>query len=258
MTMQLARNLFHLMRGASRRTTLEGLKKRGHRNVAVLDFRDVQALISRSIENTLQRRGLKLDDSKLQDEVRHEFLSLMRERDALQSTVDALLREKNELGINRAQLEQEITRTTAEYEQIQHQPAVEEVPELKQLMDKLEASLRTTLGGAGVDAGTIDRTVGLVSQAFSEHQELVNTRVREAQDGRLDQLQRRIGKLKRKLEETEEMLARARAAGAALSIEGEPIVAGVKGDDPNAKTKRELLGEIFRLNVELRQMLNRN
>lgn len=260
MTLQLARNLFHLMRGASRRTTLDGLKKRGHRNVAVLDFRDVQALIDKAVENTLQRRGISFDREDLQDDVRHEFLSLMRERDALKNTVDALLKEKDELAVNKEHLEEAIERTTAEVETIQAAPEEqnEEISGLQVLMDKLRASLRTNLSEAGVSTAVIQRNIELVTLAFDEYQQLLLERARESNASRLDQLQRRIGKLKRKLSETEDMLVRAREAGAGPEgIESEDFVPGVQGSDANANMKKELLGEIFRLNVELREMLDR-
>ena len=75
----------------------------------------------------------------------------------------------------------------------------------------------------------------------------------------MGQLQRRIEKLKRKLSETEDMLERARTTGVEPSgIAGEQLVPGVKQGDPDFQMKKELLGEIFKLNVELRQMLNKN
>ena len=95
--------------------------------------------------------------------------------------------------------------------------------------------------------------------ALEDHVHMLNQQAADAQQSNLTQLQRRIAKLKRKLEETEDMLERARASGVEPEgIHGEPVDPGVKRGDPDFGMKKELLGEIFRLNVELRQMLNKN
>ena len=103
------------------------------------------------------------------------------------------------------------------------------------------------------------RIASLVQAALEDHVHMLNQQAADAQQSNLTQLQRRIAKLKRKLEETEDMLERARASGVEPEgIHGEPVDPGVKRGDPDFGMKKELLGEIFRLNVELRQMLNKN
>ena len=259
MTRLLSRNLYHLMRGASRRTSLAKLKKRGHKNVSVLSYSAVNGLIDMAVENTLKRRGIDMSKGDVQEDVRHEFLSLMRERDSLQNTVDALLREKNELKENQQHLKDEINRTTAEYEQVQVGPDLEADDELKALMEKLQGALMSVLGEAGVSQQLSDKTLAIVTQAIQEHRDLTSKKSRVDQEVQLGQLERRISKLKRKLQETEDMLAKAQTDGVTVEgIAGEPVTAGVSGSDPKAHMKKELLGEIFRLNVELREMLNAN
>jgi hypothetical protein len=259
MTRLLARNLFHLMRGAAERTTLDGLKKKGHRSVSVLNFRDIQSFISRSIENTLRRAGVDMDGKDIQDEVRHEFLSLMHERDVLQNTVDAMLREKNELAANKGDLEIEIHKATEEFESARELFSGDaQAKDLQSLMEKIQTALTNSLGRAGVTAAATSQALDIVTVAIDEHRALLSQRTASGAEARLEQMQRRITKLKRKLEETEDMLARARVAGGPDGIEGEKVIPGVGSGDPNAAMKKELLGEIFKLNVELRQMLNKN
>jgi hypothetical protein len=259
MTRLLARNLFHLMRGSAVRTTLDGLKKKGHRSVSVLNFRDMQLFISRSIENTLKRSGINLDGKDIQDDVRHEFLSLMQERDVLQDTVDAMLREKTELTENKGALVVEIDRATQEFESARDIFGGDaQSKDLQELMERIQTALTNSMGRAGVDATAVSQALDIVAVAIDQHRELLNQRAATGADARLDQMQRRIEKLKRKLEETEDMLARARLEGGPTGVEGERVIPGVGGSDPNAAMKKELLGEIFKLNVELRQMLNKN
>jgi len=259
MTRTLARNLYHMLRGAAQKTTVDGLKKRGHRTVSVLNFRDVQQMIGRAIENTLQRRGLSLDRADIQDEVRHEFLSLMTERDALQNTVDSLLREKGELAENHQALASELNKATEEYETAQGS-ATGAVPEhVARLMQRITAEVSGTQNAAGVNAQLTSKTLSLVQAALEDHAHMLDRETRDGQATNLQQLQRRIEKLKRKLQETENMLKRARTSGMdSDGIVGEPLVPGVKQGDPDFQMKKELLGEIFKLNVELRQMLNKN
>ena len=184
-----------------------------------------------------------------------EFLALMRERDLLQQTVDELLREKDELRENKDALLKELSRTTQEYEsQAEAPPEAEMDADLTELQTNLAAKLQEILGDQ--EAG--QRAIALVTQAIEEQRSVAITKARSAQESRLSQLQRRIQRLKHKLQETEEMLVRARTEGGYEAIPGEHVEAGLTIGDPNYETKKELLGEIFRLNVELRQMLNQN
>lgn len=258
MSNPLARNLYHLMRRTARRTSVDKLRKTGHKTVSVLNFRDIEELIERSVENTLRRKGMRLDSPGIHDEVRLEFLALMRERDILRETVDSLLQEQDELNRNRELLQTEL-QTTAQ-ELMQQQAAtpeeVEDAEQLSDLAQAVAAQLREVLGPN--DPAAAERAVSLVTKAIDEQREGALERAREEQAARTDQLQRRMGKLKRKLAETEEMLERARSEGGQLeAIPGHEVDAGLKAGDPDHGKKRELLGEIFRLNVELREMLDK-
>jgi hypothetical protein len=257
MTRQLARNLYHLMRGAARRTSVERLKRTGHKTVSVLSFRDVQALIERAVENTLRRRGIRLDGPGVQEEVRHEFLALMQERDTLQRTVDQLMEERERLAANRDQLSVAIQAAEAEYlDAASSQPDELEAADLAELRARVEERLRELL--AGHPAGEVlmgEQALSLVVQAIDEQREAALGRAQGEHETHLRDLRRRLDRLKAKLSETEEMLARARAQGGLEAIEGEHVDPGLSAGDPNYKKKKELLGEIFRLNVELRDML---
>lgn len=256
MSSHLARNLYHLMRRSARRTSVDKLRKTGHKTVSVLNFRDIEELIERSVENTLRRKGLRLDAPDIHDEVRLEFLALMRERDILRETVDSLLQEQDELNRNRELLQNELQSTAQELMQ-QQTAAPEEfqgAEELSDLAQQVATQLREVLGPS--DPATAERAISMVTKAIDAQRETALERAREEQASKTDQLHRRMSKLKRKLAETEDMLERARAEGGGPEgISGEAVEAGLKLGDPNHGKKRELLGEIFRLNVELREML---
>ena len=257
MSRHLARNNYHLMRGAARRTTVDELRRSGRRTVSVLNFRDVQDLIEQAVENTLKRRGLKLDGPGIHEDVRLEFLALMRERDLLSKTVEDLLQEKEQLRDNRQKLGQAIAVATDEYRSVQ-EAAIddEESEELARLEARVEALLRELLAEDQPEKG--DRAVAIVAQAFAEQRALTAERARRAHEARLSQMDRRIGRLKHKLQETEDMLARAQADGGLEAIPGQPIQPGLDVADPSFETKKALLSEIFKLNVELGEMLGKN
>ncbi|GJM23344.1 MAG: hypothetical protein DHS20C15_32590 [Planctomycetota bacterium] len=257
MSRQLSRDLYHLMRKASRRTPVDKLRRNGHKNVSVLSFRDVQALIEQAVSNTLRRKGLKLDGPEIHEEVRMEFLALMRERDLLQETVQNLLREKDELAQNRERLQAVIGQVSDEIEEEQALDPGQDSDELDRMRESLVAALKDMLG-PNADAQLTTRAVALVEQAVEEQRQLTLTRAQESHQARMEHLERRMNRLKTKLQETESMLQRAQAAGGPEGLAGEPIDPGLKIGDPNFETKKELLGEIFKLNVELREMLKTN
>ncbi|RKY18086.1 MAG: hypothetical protein DRQ55_14265 [Planctomycetota bacterium] len=244
------------MRGAARRTTVDELRKQGRRTVSVLNFRDVQDLIEQAVENTLKRRGLKLDGRGIHEEVRLEFLALMRERDMLRKTVEDLLHERERLAENRERLDRALTATTSEYRSAQKSEVVEEADELAALAAEVEAALRDTL--ADTPAETTEEAVELVNEAFARQRAVTLERAQTAHEANLHRLERRMSRLKSKLSETEEMLARAQSEPELAAIPGQPVAAGLDSADPAFETKTELLSEIFKLNVELREMLEKN
>jgi hypothetical protein len=81
MTDSLSHNIHDVMRTASRRTSVDALRREGRKSVSVLTFRDVEQLIANAVESTLERRGIQVNTDGMHAEVKVEFLSLMRERD---------------------------------------------------------------------------------------------------------------------------------------------------------------------------------
>jgi len=257
MSRHLARNIYHLMKGAARRTTVDDLRKQGRRSVSVLNFKDIQDLIEKAVENTLKRRGLKLNGPGIQEQVKLEFLALIRERDMLQATVEQLLDEKKKLSRNRDKLGKALAVATDEYKSAQEADHDdEEAAELDALGARVESSLRELLDGT--DKQLEDRAVDLVHQAFSEQRGVAVEKAKRNQGERVQRIQRRMSRLKAKLQETEEMLARARADGVVEGVPGQPVDSGLDASDPTFETKKELLSEIFRLNVELREVLDKD
>jgi len=260
MSRNLARDLYHMMRGASRTASLGALKRKGHTRVPVLRYRDVEDLIERAVENTLGRLGIDLSEEDLHglsDDARIEFLALIRERDTLKDTVEGLLAQQGELEQHQLTIRDRLEAAKVELE---HEEEAETgaLDDLDALRVNLGERLTELLSRDGIPEGIAEKAVAMVDKAVREQRELAAERARSEHAGRLELLQRRIDKLSRKLGETEAMLTRARAASGDdefLEDEEDMGPAGLANADPQFEQKKAVLEEIFRLNVELRSMM---
>jgi hypothetical protein len=262
MSFKLARNVFEVLRGSARTKSLEQLRREGHQHVPVLRFSDLEALMAAAVDDTLTRLGLELSDHQiagLNDESRLRFLALLRERQQLKDTLDSLQRQGDKLEVTTEGVRAEIERAQAELVEEETLPAPMSVDED---VEVLRAKLREVLGVVLQDAARADpdlptRVMAAVDTAVENYRILVAAKARTEQEGRVEQLNRRLQRLRRKLEESEVLLARARAAaasGGALMPLFDPGKALQPGDADYAQ-KKGLLDEVFQLNVELRKMI---
>ncbi len=258
MSRKLTFNVIHLLRGAARQESLERLKREGHRSVSVLRASDIETLLATAVDETLHALGLELqaDSIKgLNEEARLRFMQLVKERDDLAATLESLRSQEVQLTTAQGSLRNELQRAESELstEQVAGSSTMEQ--ELSQLRAQLTEHLTGLLTGHEVAPALIAELLALVETDLENYRVLVAARVRREQNARITQLQRRIEKLRRKLEESDLLLARARAAGA----EGLPFLADIgrplQPGDPGYQHKRELLEEIFKLNVELQRII---
>ncbi len=259
MTFRLARNVFEVLRGSARPRSLERLRREGHRNVPVLKFSDLEALLSASVEDTLTRLGLDLGDKSLQglnEEARLRFLALLKEREELRLTLESLRTQGDRLEATTEGVRAEIQRAESELEQ--QRSAATSLPDadLQAFRARLRAGLELVLAGlSDADPELPARALAAVDAEVENYRILLAARVRQEQAAHTEQLERRLHRLRRKLEESEELLARARAAAAqglpALVELGPALGPG----DADYARKRGLLDEVFKLNLELRKMI---
>ena len=258
MSFRLARDVFEVLRGSARTKSLDQLRREGHRNVPVLKFSELEALLGATVEDALKRLGLELSEHQVQglnEEARLRFLALLRERQQLQDTLENLQRQGDKLEVTTEGVRAEIERAESELVEQQAEPTGHD-EELEDFRRRLRQSLDALLTGAsGVDADLSARVAAAVDEAIENYRILVAAHARRSQEARVEQLERRLHRLRRKLEESELLLAKARQAGA----DGMPVLFDVgralaPGDADYAQ-KRDLLDEVFKLNVELRRML---
>ena len=258
MSFRLARDVFEVLRGSARTKSLEQLRREGHRNVPVLKFSELEALLSATVEDALQRLGLDLSENQVQglnEEARMRFLALLRERQTLRETLEGLQRQGDRLEVTAEGVRAEIERAETELHAQQSEPGGSDA-ELEQFRARLRQSLDAALAGvAGAGPELSARLAAIVDEAVENYRILVAARSRREQEARVQQLERRLQRLRRKLEESEVLLARARQAGAAgVPILFDPGHALAPGDI-DYEQKRVLLDEVFNLNKELRRLL---
>ncbi|MGQ0554141.1 MAG: hypothetical protein ACT4PU_13085 [Planctomycetota bacterium] len=260
MSQPFARRLFDLLRGASREQSLDRLRHAGHRQVSVLSYRDVERMLSEAVDEALADLGLDINArgaAGLTEEARTRFFALLQERNTLRDTVDELKRRQDELSRHRDMLATEVVRTEEELAESHERArrglwapadaasaAQRFTSRLESLLGEIEPGLRQRIAAAGGEA---------LGAELSQH-------LQREQDSREEQLRRRIEKLRGKLQESEALLARVRAAQSAQSAGGQfgsglPMTpSDLTG--PAGAQRAALLDEIFRMNVELQTMMS--
>ena len=275
MMLGLATNLFRLFRENSDVVPVSRLRKQGVKSVTVLDWERIEHLIERAVIEALSRRGVELSATAMASvnaEAREAFARLVEqrdtikeERDHLQHTARTLEIERQELAANLNALHRELYESTgALAHERQHTISAENVGMdrrgMEQYSARLEQELRRLLQNeaqAGTDDSLAASVSALARRLLDEERRMVLATARKEQIHRIEQLERRIGKLKGKLTESELLVERLQNVEA--GEEGvESIYREVQGlDAGHADTveRRGLLDEIFRLNMELREVI---
>ena len=258
MSFKLARNVFEMLRGSARTKSLDQLRREGHRNVPVLRFSDLENLMTAAVDDTLTRLGVELSEHQvtgLGDEARLRFLALLKERAELRDTLASIQKQGDRLEITTEGVKAEIERAETELAVQEASPVTAPDEAIVALRARLREELSKVLGGPGMAPDLVDRALAVVDEAVESYRVLVAARERREQEARVEQLNRRLHRLRRKLDESQVLLAQARAAGA----EGLPVMFDVgralQPGDADYAHKKGLLDEIFKLNVELRKMI---
>ncbi|MFH0944734.1 MAG: hypothetical protein V2A76_06010 [Planctomycetota bacterium] len=277
MILGLANSLFRLFRENSDVIPVSRLKKQGVKSVTVLDWERIESLINRAVREALSRHGVDLSERTLasvNQEAREAFARLVEQRDAIREERDTLKRtartlevEREELAANLDALHQELYASTgALAHERRHTVSAENVtvdPKgIAQYAARLERELRRMLRsgeGDGSEGDLAASVTALARRLLNDERKGALETARKEQVHRIEKLERRIAKLKGMLSESEQLVGRLRGSAQGADDEGvESIyreIQGMDGDDVLAAEKQGLLDEIFRLNVELREVI---
>jgi hypothetical protein len=248
------------VRQMSFRTSLESLKKKGVQQVSVLGLDRIIALVEAAMHKSLKSRLLGGEREAVADATKAEFLRLLRTNEDLQ-------RQKTEVERAREQAEEEIDHLRRElttqqqalrvrleqdtYEQA-HRYDGENAAIAKKVADVVHA---LATGGPASSSAVEQRLMELVMDVVNGERQSAESARRALHDRDVDNLQRRIKKLNESLAATEHKLVQVAAMknieGGISSIYRE--VQGLSAADAHAGKKKELMGEIFRANLQLQK-----
>ncbi|MHC5211680.1 MAG: hypothetical protein ACYTG2_13250 [Planctomycetota bacterium] len=225
----------------------------------MLRFGEIEGMLEQAVQQALVAVGVDLDEEtlgKLSAETRVRFLALREERDSLRDTVDELLKQQQELSRNRGLLRKELHLAEAELSSRDGRDGLDPQADadVAALRERLGRRLFALLAGpAGEDLAR--QAVAVALAAIDEHRAVLVARADGAGAAHTEQLRRRIARLRARLEESEALLARARAAA------GPPhLIIGTDDHIPVDLAadvqRRELLEELLQMNIELRRLAN--
>lgn len=244
--------------------TVAELEQRGVKRVRTLKLSRVSRLIEQAINQTVMERTLDAGGAEVGvvlDGARARFDELLRTREALDQSAEAVERERAELEEALEVLRDRPAPTGEIVER--RRERIEQNSRRDQL---LRASVGEMLYGMSLSLGNEAQQALLsvkdklgdvcVALAQEERRAALVGEVR-SYDEHVDMLERRIAKLVSTLASTERALAQVRALknvddGIASIYK---VVQGLAVGDEDAERKKALLSDIFRANVELREQL---
>ncbi len=280
----LAHSLFRMFRENSDVVPVSRLKKQGVRQVTVLDWAKMQELLQTAVAEALAKRGVELSPEALRSvnqEARETLARLVEQRDQAEVQRDQaevqrdqyrdvakhLEQQRNELQKNIDALCAELGRETdaLTVERGRRVTAADVVVDAAgmasfraRLHDELTRMFRgEPAGGSRGDGLIADDVAALAERLLEEQRTRALDAARAEQQSKIEQLERRIAKLKAKLEDSEDVVQRLRSAkNVDPGVESVfKSVQGLDGKDRRAAEKKALLDEIFQLNVELREVI---
>ncbi|MBM4014384.1 MAG: hypothetical protein FJ293_05400 [Planctomycetes bacterium] len=266
-----------LFRSKSDLTTLRQLERAGVRSVNVLDLGRLEQLVGEAMESAL-REALSTGGSAelAAGGAQVEFLRRLGLHDRLADHGRELEAQSATLAGQRVELEGALRQSRAELDRRRQQEFTVARQRLQDALDALLGaafdSLRTAASGSERLAAEVERQQPLLRSALLALLEqslrtdagevapaasgaTAATAAHEAAER--ERLERRVRKLSAQLLETEELLARTRAAQA--EAPGVPSVhrtpQGLAADAQDRTAKKSLLAAIFEHNLELRRTL---
>ena len=245
------------LREMGRPTTPEDLRRRGVKRLRSVSTSEVALLIERAVNRTLMERTIGALDPDEMTEILHaaetQFTRQLREFVDLADSRQAVEAHRRESQAELARLRESLEeRRLAEARaQAPSAPATEA---RQRLLQEIRACLQPLLPDGsfgGVDRRVVDALRALTERHVAEALE----ELRHSFQIETENQERRVAKLVKSLEQTEQVLARVAAAKAIDPGVGSiyDSVQGLSSVDAAAAQKKELLLNIFEANLALRR-----
>ena len=271
----IAEKIYRLIRERSLGTDISSLKQRGVKRVSVFKANQLGSLVGMAVEQVLRDYGIKLsqgDLDSLSEEGRQAFMNLLQERDSYKDICQNLEKEQDTLALQRDMLKGQIRRedTLIETEKgfWQEIPLGEDAHGYQdRLREVLDRTLETRIEALGQspDARLVKFLEQMVEGLLRELDELFSTSLDEIQQRYVDEGQKRINTLERRVQKMRESLDSAeealeRAQSQAVADDGVASiyrnVQGLRTDDEAYGQKKNMLEEIFQLNKNIKDQIS--
>lgn len=271
----IAEKIYRLIRERSLGTDISSLKQRGVKRVSVFKANQLGALVGMAVEQMLNDYGVKLsqgDLDNLSEEGRQAFMNLLQERDSYKDLCQDLEKEQDTLALQRDMLKGQIRREDTMLET--EKGFWKDIPvgegedgyqeRLREVLDRtLERRIESL--GESPDARLVKFLEQMVEGLHQELDEVFAITLGEIRQRYVDEGQKRISTLERRVLKMRESLDSAEAAldRAKASVDHEDGVAsiyrsvqGLRTDDEAYGQKKNMLEEIFQLNKDIKDQIS--
>jgi AcrR family transcriptional regulator len=229
-----------------------------HERVRVLNMATIKSLIQEAVEEAaghLTRSLGEAERKRLLEEAEEGFQERLKSFQAEKQSAEERNKRLNEqLESARRLLEDERKRT------IKADQFTVSDEGLGEIEDRFKRLLDRTLATGGVPADVEEELRALISRILDSEREKIREKELEAQNAKIELLERKISRLAGSLEESEKQRDDAQKFAAFLESQGGGALrnvyeAGIKGEDPNKEKKLALMKKILDENRALRNSL---
>lgn len=229
-----------------------------HERVRVLNMATIKSLIQEAVEEAASHLTRSLGEAerkRLLEEAEEGFQERLKSFQAEKQSAEERNKRLNEqLESARRLLEDERKRT------IKADQFTVSDEGLGEIEDRFKRLLDRTLATGGVPADVEEELRKLIARILDSEREKIREKELEAQNAKIELLERKISRLAGSLEESEKQRDDAQKFAAFLESQGGGALrnvyeAGIKGEDPNKEKKLALMKKILDENRALRQSL---
>jgi AcrR family transcriptional regulator len=229
-----------------------------HERVRVLNMATIKSLIQEAVEEAASHLTRSLGEAerkRLLEEAEEGFQERLKSFQAEKQSAEERNKRLNEqLEAARRLLDDERKRT------IKADQFTVSDEGLGEIEDRFKRLLDRTLASGGVPADVEEELRKLISRILDSEREKIREKELEAQNAKIELLERKISRLAGSLEESEKQRDDAQKFAAFLESQGGGALrnvyeAGIKGEDPNKEKKLALMKKILDENRALRQSL---
>lgn len=229
-----------------------------HERVRVLNMATIKSLIQEAVEEAathLTRSLGEAERKRLLEEAEEGFQERLKSFQAEKQSAEERNKRLNEqLESARRLLEEERKRT------IKADQFTVSDEGLGEIEDRFKRLLDRTLAAGGVPTDVEEELRKVISRILDSEREKIREKEMEAQNAKIDLLERKISRLAGSLEESEKQRDEAQRFAAFLESQGggalrNVYTAGIKAEDPNKEKKLALMKHILDENRALRQSL---